>query len=394
MAATRQIELVEYKTCELDRDDLQVSEAEAIWRDFRDQVDVEFPTVKTDERWALTSRGYVGQIPLSEELVLRLSPKVPLGNLFRMLEVAHRTKFQILPGMVAADSLDEFYDRLAGILARRILDRARKGYHRAYLARDDRLLTVRGGLDLVRRLRRPWEVRLPCLYQEHTADLEDNQILAWTLRRIARTGALSERTAPFVRRAYRSLQGLVSLRPFRPNDCTGRLYNRLNHDYEPMHALCRFFLETTGPTLEGGDRRMLPFLIDMAGLFEAFVARWLEAHVPPPYQVRIQENVRISEQGRLDFRIDIVLYDTEAHEPVAVIDTKYKAPEKATAGDVHQIVAYATSKGCRRGVLVYPVEIRYGMDDRVGEVRVQTLTFPLEGDLNVAGQALLALLLR
>ncbi len=52
--------------------------------------------------------------------------------------------------------------------------------------------------------------------------------------------------------------------PVGPDSCDGRTYNRLNADYEPMHALCRFFLNNSGPTHERGDRPMLPFLVNMS----------------------------------------------------------------------------------------------------------------------------------
>ena len=114
----------------------------------------------------------------------------------------------------------------------------------------------------------PWDVQLRCHFQEHTGDIEDNQILAWTLHTIARTGLCSERVLPAVRKAYRSLQGLLHSNRFPQKHCVKRLYHRLNEDYRPLHGLCRFFLEHTGPTNRPGDKSMLPFLINMALLFE------------------------------------------------------------------------------------------------------------------------------
>ncbi|MCX7038200.1 MAG: hypothetical protein NT005_03560 [Spirochaetes bacterium] len=43
--------------------------------------------------------------------------------------------------------------------------------------------------------------------------------------------------------------------------------------------MCRFFLESSGPTHEPGGNLMLPFLVDMARLFELFVAEWLQQHI-------------------------------------------------------------------------------------------------------------------
>jgi len=62
----------------------------------------------------------------------------------------------------------------------------------------------------------------------------------------------------------------------------GRRYIRQNADYATLHALCRFFLEQAGPTHELGRHRMLPFVVEMAALFERFVVAWLRVHLPRP----------------------------------------------------------------------------------------------------------------
>jgi 5-methylcytosine-specific restriction enzyme subunit McrC len=206
---------------------------------------------------------------------------VHLASLFAMLEYAYRLKgFHVVPGIVESDSIRELYEKLASILAGCVFDRARRGLYRSYVSERDTLPYLRGRLDVEEALARPHRVRLPCIFEENTADLEDNQILAWVLHIILMTGICTERTLPRVRMAYHTLRGSVTVRPFGPLDCMSRRYNRLNADYPPLHALCRFFLESSGPTHEPGGKRMLPFLVDMARLFEPFVAEWLQQHLP------------------------------------------------------------------------------------------------------------------
>ena len=127
-----------------------------------------------------------------------------------------------------------------------------------YVADSDTLPFVRGRIDVPSRIRSPWAVATPCHFEEHTADVEENRILAWTLHTIARSRVCTERTTGRVRRAYREVAGLAGVEPVSPRACVGRLYDRLNEDYRPMHALCRFFLESAGPHHDAGDRTMLP----------------------------------------------------------------------------------------------------------------------------------------
>jgi 5-methylcytosine-specific restriction enzyme subunit McrC len=305
-----------------------------------------------------------------------------------MLEYAYRLEsFQFLKGLIDCKSLADFYERLANILAHRVLDRGRKGFYRTYVPESDALPFLRGRISLSSVLQRPWDVRFHCHYEEHTGDVVENQILSWTLSRIAQSGMCTDRVLPTVRRGYHSIRGFASLQPFRPHDCVGRLYNRLNEDYQPLHALCRFFLEHTGPSHEIGDRRMLPFLVHMERLFELFVAKWLKVHLPPELSLRVQEKVEVAETHELFFKIDLVLYSVETGKVLCVLDTKYKTKERPDSDDIAQVIAYAEMKGCQQAVLVYPQMIPSSLDINVGRIRVRTATFALSSDLEEAGRA-------
>jgi len=388
----RIIELTEYQPTSLPREKLDEDAAEGLWRDYAGQVSVEFPSPKTDGAWRLTAQGWVGYIPLSPELGVALRPKVGLSNLFRMLEYAYRLEsFRFLDDMFESSSLTEFYERLARVLARRVLDRVRQGLYRTYVGREERLPYVRGRLDARRLAQAPWRTDLPCAYQDRTADIEDNRILAWTLFVVARSGLLSESVAGTVRKAYHALQGTVTLFPVGAKACSGRVYNRLNDDYRPLHALCRFFLDHVGPTYEVGDRKMLPFLVDTARLYELFVAEWLRAHLPAGVSMVAQEPVVIGDALR--FNLDVVLYDPATVSALCVLDTKYKAATAPSAEDVEQVVAYAEAKGCGEAVLVYPSTLTKPLDAKVGKIRVRTLTFSPSSKLDHAGKEFVSKLL-
>lgn len=195
---------------------------------------------------------------------------------------------------------------------------------------------------------------------------------------------------PSVRRCYRGLQDIASLQQFHYSDCIGRLYNRLNGDYEVLHGLCRFFLEQSGPLHAAGDHTMFPFLIDMAHLYELYVAEWLREHLPAGYTLQIQANVSFSEANRLKFIIDLVICDLATGRILCVLDTKYKCPDTPANDDIAQVVTYAEIKGCTNAILVYPRDVKANLDVRLGDIRVRNLTFGIDGDLEVAGQAFLA----
>ena len=74
-------------------------------------------------------------------------------------------------------------------------------------------------------------------------------------------------------------------------------------------------------------------------------------------------------------------------ESTGVLDTKYKIPNRIKNPDFNQIVTYALAKRCHEAILVYPnaTEKRFKIAE-LNEIRVQGVVFPLDGDLDKAGE--------
>lgn len=393
MKERKLILLTEYQPHLLDRHELSEAAAQQLWRDFRPQVEVEPPSFKTGDRWRLTAQGWVGFLPLSPELGIVLQPKVPLRNLFGMLELAYDLRsLQLWDDLFAVDSLDELYEGLALILARRILSRVRSGLAQQYLPRSQRLPFVRGRLDIPQLAQQPVLDTLPCHFTEQSIDNEENQILLWTLHTILRSGLCTSRSLPTVRQAHRALQGAVSLRAFAADACRKRSYSRLDADYRLLHLLCAFFLDQAGPSHELGEHELPAFMVDTARLYERFVAEWLRRNLPTDHHLQAQERLDLTPNGELRFEIDLVIYDATSH-PRCVMDTKYKVPTSTPASDdVAQVLAYAQAKGAAEAVLIYPVQLSRPVDQWIHGIRLRTLPFPLDQNLEQAGQKFLALL--
>jgi 5-methylcytosine-specific restriction enzyme subunit McrC len=93
------------------------------------------------------------------------------------------------------------------------LERRRKGFYRSYQLQNERLPYVRGRLDVLQTSIKPWVIKPKCEYEEHTSDVKENQILAWTIQRILHSGLCTEHSLPQVHRAYQSLLGLINQFP-------------------------------------------------------------------------------------------------------------------------------------------------------------------------------------
>jgi 5-methylcytosine-specific restriction enzyme subunit McrC len=377
---TRVIELFEYEPQVLARRDLSVDAAQLIRDNFGGKVSVEPTSFRPDAGWKICSEGWVGYIPLEPDLGLRLSPKkgIAIRSIFRMLEYAYDIKsFQLQDSLIDCQFCEDLFEMLAEILAKRVLDRGKRGYYRAYQPLSDHLSCVRGRIDLKEACVAPWQSMPFCHFEEHTSDVEENRILAWALAQILRSGICSHRTLPTIRQAYHRLAQFAEIKPCLPSACVGRVYNRLNYDYEPMHALCRFFLDSSGPSQNAGDRKMMPFLVNTSSLYELFVARWLKKNLDDQrYSVKSQEMVLIDPNLNINFRIDLSIFDRESQSCAFVIDTKYKVGNPKTE-DIEQVAAYAEAKGCTEAILVYPECSGPRLHGRIGKINVASAAFSL-----------------
>ena len=193
-----------------------------------------------------------------------------------------------------------------------------------------------------------------------------------------------------IRKAYRAVQGFVSLLPFSPDECDGRLYHRLNQDYHPLHALSRFFLAQSGPSHYIGDREMVPFVVNMAQLYEMFVAEWLAKHGPERWRIKAQVPLPFGSQHQMKFQPDIIIEDVATGRAIAVLDTKYKVTKTPAYSDITQMTTYAHMIGCRDAVLIYPVRPAQAESYDLNGIEAHSAAFAIVDDLELAGERFLS----
>lgn len=389
--AYRTLELVEEEVRHFSEAELTKFEVLALGT--TGKFEIEPASFLNGNKYAIRSRGWVGHVLASEDLLVRILPKAPVSNLFRMLEVAYGLKsFRFLDGDTEIESIEDLYERIVSILSRRVLDRSRKGLYRSYISEEDDLPFVRGRIDpLATSLNLMTGVpRVACQYEEQTADLEENRILMWTLHQVRRQSLSRDSVRRELDLARRALAGTIALKQTSASDCVGRLYDRLNSDYAPMHGLCRFILEQSGPGIAHGDRSFVPFELNMRSLFESFVAEWLRNNLPAGLAAKCKYNAHVDANFEMRISVDILLVDEKTQEPIAVLDTKYKISDRAYESDIHQIAFYANEIGVRNALLVYPAPAEQTLRINHGKnVRLGSLVFNIGMPLNDAGRAFL-----
>lgn len=116
------IPLTEYVFKELSSDALTDQVGQLLLRDYGSFFDMDYPSPKTDNQWRLKSNGFVGYIPLTEQLAIRIEPRVSVASIFRMWEIAHHVPLHWFTGAQAVQSIEEVYSEIAGHLATSFLE--------------------------------------------------------------------------------------------------------------------------------------------------------------------------------------------------------------------------------------------------------------------------------
>ena len=384
------LHLTEYKPITLPAEAIPYEVGEEIHQRYSRYIEITFPSPRTNGRWQLVALGWVGHIPLSHDWQLTIHTKVPTHNIWEILSwVYDWHTWRLFEGTVQTDALPAFYDGLAQLLAERVLLLARQGLWGAYQPQQTRQTAVRGRIKLAETLQNPTAVGLVCAYEQHTHDNLHNQILALTLQQIGRSGWCTAATGRAIRHAR---QAIPLPTPHTPIDWPALTYTRLNEAYRPLHALCKFFLDGLLPSLQSGRHTAIPFLINMSLLYEQFVAQWLTHHMPSGYRLRAQERVTLSGTNGRQIAIDLVLYNPNG-QATAVLDTKYKAPDRPDMADIYQVAFYAHQQNCAAAYLVYPTDLAQPLSGTNRDVHYRNLTFPLAGDLADNGRLFLEALL-
>jgi 5-methylcytosine-specific restriction enzyme subunit McrC len=126
-------ELTEEVVSDYEKNKFEEQAAIKIYNDFSNYIDITFPTA-VNNLYSLKPMGYIGHIPIFDNIIIKIQPKVPVKNIFLMLEYAYGLKsFKFLEGTVQLNNISDLYESLASVLAKMVLDRNRKGLYRDYI---------------------------------------------------------------------------------------------------------------------------------------------------------------------------------------------------------------------------------------------------------------------
>ena len=302
--------------------------------------------------WHVSARHYVGSINVAGLQVL-VRPKIPLRNLFLLLEVGLRER-DWHDEATRYETTGDLLPALVSFFARAAETTLARGLYHSYRERRDRLVAMRGRIDMERQLTRPGVV-IPtaCRFTDFTADLVENSYMKAAVSRSLRVAGVLPADRHRLMRHLVTLEDVGDVRHHH-SDYGDVVFTRLNEHYKPALRLARLVLENLTLQDAIGDTQASSFMVDMNHLFERFVTERLRRALRGRLAVKDQHRDHLDEERGVRIRPDLLFGPEGSTRFVA--DIKYKLADDSASGsnaDLYQLLAYTTALDLPEGVLIY-----------------------------------------
>jgi 5-methylcytosine-specific restriction enzyme subunit McrC len=345
----RVIELKEWETREVRLDDADV--AVLIAHPQRPAVVEPSPSRGF---WRLRAQAKVGAVRF-EGFDLIIRPKAGLQNVFYLMGIERPRDWW------SNDEVDllvhhDLFAGIARLLAHTIERAIGRGVQHGYIERRERLVALRGRVDLREQLRRPCiPVPTSCRYDDYTADTKLNQLIRAALSRILRLPGVPGAVR---RTLHLQLSLLEEVSPVEPDLQWADKWqpSRLDRHYLPAVRLSALVLRRLVLSEAAGSTRAYSFLVDMNQLYERFIEEGLRKRlqaIDSSIRVLGQEQRYLDVERRLMIRPDVVV--RRGSSTAFVLDAKYILAGDGTMHVDHhaQLLSYAIRHDVKDVALVY-----------------------------------------
>ena len=302
----------------------------------------------------IKATSHVGVI-CTDDLTVRVRPKVGLDNLFHLLGV-DTALWKVGTGQADYGIDDEdVSSALVRLLCREVDRLTSRGLLHGYVEHHERLMSLRGRVDLNAVMRRPWEpMPVPCSFDEFVPDVFVNRALRRALQAARRLPLLSPAVRGELHLLLERFDG-VSVRNVGADEIRAWRPSRSDRHYRSAMSLALVVLSHADLADRAGVNSAASFTIDMNKLFEEFVGRELRTRLAPQLDLEEQYSTALDVDATLSICPDFVVRRQRSDgQLLAVADTKYKL--SGAAGEItdhYQLLAYSTVFGLNDGVLIY-----------------------------------------
>lgn len=324
----------------------------------------------------IVAGNYIGQVPLTDELVIHVAPKVPIANLARIVGIASqpvrcldffRRKYR-LEGSASKNILEAMCRSLLASLHE--LDA--EGVYREYSVKRMEHSGLRGRIDIPSFVRtsipKARRTSIPCTYHELSLDTLYNRVIKRTINEL---GFLLSRTVDKDKKLLRQLAEFSDIFQAVPLDTSASLLPKaraqlelrhvpdLRHYYLDILDVCFIVLAGSGVELvdQKGNAGMHSLVVNLEDTFEQYTRLTLRnsAEFKGNQIAVLDGNV----EGKSSLFLDNLAYDAKpdlivqrSGHTCLIGDAKYK-PTLAES-DRYQLISHAQSYGANVAFFVTP----------------------------------------
>lgn len=330
------------------------------------------------EVWLLPQRR-VGAVHV-DGVDVSVRPKVGIARLLFLLGYAKAPGFQ--PDDVDGIEHDELWPAIAETVCRHAERALAAGVLQGYVTEVAALAVVRGRIHVGDQIaRRPgmW-LPLECGYDEYSADIPENQLLRAAIRRMLAVPGVPTSMRARLRHLDGRLDGVSPLNPGAPLPVWRP--TRLNARYRAALHLAGLVLRAVSFEVGPGGLNVASFVVDMAKVFEDFVATALrEAWAGYPGTTREQHVTWLDEDSVIPMKIDVVHMVEGSHRIIADAKYKLEGPNgRYPNADHYQMLAYGTATGIKEAWLVYASGEPGDTARRIRNTDITVHEYPLDLD--------------
>jgi 5-methylcytosine-specific restriction enzyme subunit McrC len=330
----------------------------------REYFDINF----RGDRLTITAGKYVGLIPLNDRVLIRVEPKVPIGNLMAMLsavggevvEVAALNRdYRAVPGAPTPQLLAA----IASAFASALRDIEVDGLEKRYEPFTEGGAYLKGQIRFNESVQRYWSRGIGYAavseFYDLTADVPDNRLLRYACHVLLvhhqRTALLSNAVRDLSH--FEEVFGRAGVRLEPPDLRAASAPLERSPSYLRAVRLARLVASGHGIELraDGNDVSLPSFLIDMETLFEEYVRHVMVTRLAGVEVLNGNTNGAKSlfdDRNAPQATPDIVIRLGDEYPLIG--EVKYKAHD--SRDDRYQVLAYAVSYRAREIVLILPAD--------------------------------------
>ena len=336
-----------------------------------------------NDKLSLVAGGFIGLIPINNELAIQIKPKFSISNLTRIVAIAE-DNFNTLSFFSKMYRENEdfspvVFEFMAECLANELQTLEEEGLLKDYILKKEETHKIRGRINVNNSIKSLWSHghfnKASINYFDFTPDNPFNRLIKFTLKFCIEELNLINSVKHSLRESLIEYYSMFDAVPLDHSlHCFDDVFNALESDkvtalrkyYINICEICRLIVNRIGVSFDedGDDLELNSFTLDMAATFEKYLLNSIRFHreIFPANTIILDGNKEGRKKlynqpsiGKGDAKPDIILKIGKNTKIIA--DAKYKTKSKDT--DRYQVISHALSYNAKIALLILPKDESY-----------------------------------